>query len=78
MWKLQPPEKSHPPLSQQPPSEIWDPIVDCQGPHFENLVRGSTPLPPAERGRVGAYYDIIYSIKISLFGSCYNKLKLSS
>ena len=26
MKKLQPPEKSHPTLSQQPPSQNWDPV----------------------------------------------------
>ena len=35
-----PPEKSHPPLSQQPPSKIWGPV---KLPNlFENLVGGST------------------------------------
>ena len=33
-----PPENSHPPLSQQPPSKSWGPVK----PHlFENLVGGS-------------------------------------
>ena len=40
MWKLQPPEKSHPPLSQQNPSKSWSPV---KLPLFENLVGGSTP-----------------------------------
>ena len=47
MWKLQPSvKKSHPPLSQQPPSKSWGPV---KLPFFENLVAGSIP-PPAERG----------------------------
>ena len=30
MWKLQPPEKSCPPLSQQPPSKSWDFVKKTQ------------------------------------------------
>ena len=47
MWKLQPPWKKSPPLSQQPPFKSWGPV---KPPLFENLVGGSTPPPPAERG----------------------------
>ena len=51
-----PPEKSHPPLPQQPPSKGWGPV---KHPLFENLVGGSTPYhppPPAENGKGGSHY----------------------
>ena len=50
MKKLQPPEKCHPILSQQAPSQNLDP---AKPPLFDNLVGGSTPLPPAEKRGVG-------------------------
>ena len=54
MWKLQPPEKSHLPLSQQPPLKIE---VLSSPPLFENLIGGSTcPLPLQKEGAVGAHY----------------------
>ena len=37
------PEKSHPPLSQQPPSKV-EVLSSPPPPLFENLVGGSTPL----------------------------------
>ena len=48
-----PPEKSHPLLSQQPPSKSWGPVK----PHFLNLVGGSTP-PSAEREEGGAAHYV--------------------
>ena len=53
MWKLHPlpppphPEKSHPLLSQQPPQKSLGPV---KPPFFENLVVGSTPPPPLQKG----------------------------
>ena len=51
MWKLQPPWKKSPPLSQQPLSKVWGLVKPTL---FENLVRGATPPPPADWG--GAHY----------------------
>ena len=51
MWQLQPlPEKSHSPLSQQPPLKVE--VLSSPPPLFENLVGGSLPPSPtpAERG----------------------------
>ena len=44
-----PPEKSHPPLSQQPPSKIWGPV---KPPLFLKiwLEAEPSPSPPEERG----------------------------
>ena len=42
-----PPEKSHLLLSKQPPSKSWGPVKPTL---FENLVGGSPPSLPAERG----------------------------
>ena len=48
MWKLQlPPDKSHPHLSQQPPSKSWG-LVKHPPPLFFKF--GWTFNPPAERG----------------------------
>ena len=57
-----PPEKSHPPLSQQSPSKNWDPIKPL---FFENLVGGSTlthhtPTPQQKWGRCTLLYNSIY------------------
>ena len=49
------PEKSHPSLSQQPPSKSWGPVKPP--PLFENLVGGSTPQ--TERGGGGAHYAVL-------------------
>ena len=46
------PLKKSPLLSQQPPSENWDPV---KPPLFENLVGGSSL--PCSNGRGGAHYD---------------------
>ena len=43
MKKLQPPEKSHPPLSQQPPSQNWDPE---KPPPSLKFGRRLNPPPP--------------------------------
>ena len=53
------PEKNHPTLCQQPPSKSRGPVKPH--PLLENLVGGSTPLPPpppAERGREVAHYGL--------------------
>ena len=55
MWKLQPPpEKSHPPLSQQCP---WKVEVLSNPPFwkFENLLGGSPPPSPSRKGG-GVHY----------------------
>ena len=53
MWKLQlPPDKSHPHLSQQPPSKSWG-LVKHPPPFFLNLVGRSTPQ---QKG--GAHYAL--------------------
>ena len=54
MWKLQPLWKSHPLLSQQPPSKSWVPVKPLL---FENLVEGS--MPSAEREGC-THYALIY------------------
>ena len=50
-----PPEKSHPLLSQQPPSKSWGPV---NPPLFENLVEGSTSPPQQKWGRVVHTYEL--------------------
>ena len=50
MWKLQPPEKNSPPLSQQTSSKSWGPV---KPPVFENLFGGSTPPPPPPHQKGG-------------------------
>ena len=47
-----PPERSHLPLSQQPPLKVE--VLSSPPPLFENLVGGSTLPPPTKRG--GAHY----------------------
>ena len=62
-----PSEKSHPPLSQQPPSKNWDPVKPL---FFENLVGGSTPTPPTPPplSRNGGSCTLLYnSIYISMY-----------
>ena len=47
MKKLQPPEKSHPTLSQQPPSQNWDPVKPPPPPPpLEKWGGGPNPPPP--------------------------------
>ena len=46
-----PPEKSHPPLSQQPHCKNWGPVKPSP---FENWVEGSTPQ---QKGGEGAHYE---------------------
>ena len=58
-----PAEKSHLPLSQQPPSKSWGPV---KPPLFENLVRGSPPLSPQQKGKGGCTV-CTYHIETSLF-----------
>ena len=57
--------KSHPPLSQQPPSKNWAPVKHSL---FENLVEGSIPCPPppAERGGCTLwFYNLKYNQPVS-------------
>ena len=69
MYKLQPPEKGHPYLSQQPPCEIlrsedWHPVKPLL---FQNLVEGSTnpiPLQPQQKGRRGAHNEVCLNLNM--------------
>ena len=59
-------KKNNPPLSQQFPSIIWGPVKPLL---FENLVAGSTPLPPAERegGCPLCYCNRLTFFKVDIF-----------
>ena len=70
MYKLQPREKNHPPLSQQPPLKIE--ILSTLPLLFENLVGGSTPNPPAEKSGVHTMVEellksLYIHFKVALF-----------
>ena len=58
MWQLQPlPEKSHPPLSQQPPLKVE---ALSSSPPFLKIWLEAHPPPPAERGGGAHYVHLVY------------------
>ena len=54
MWKLQPPWKKSPPLSQQPPSKSWGPV---KPPPFRKFGWRLNPSPLQKGG--GAHYAVV-------------------
>ena len=71
MKKLQPPWKKSPTLSQQPPSQNWEPVKD---PLLKNLVGDLNPLPLQQKVGVHTLVPYLFKERQSEIKRCWDSV----